>query len=214
MQSMSLGKKDPRIREYVTPNKIIWTTSDASFENEELLLQDRESQVLITPDEPVIIRNDGTRILLDFGTELHGGIQLAIWNCVKKGELVKQAKVRVRFGESVMEAMSDIGGATNATNDHAIRDQIVDVSFLGMNEIGNTGFRFVRLDLLEEDCWIQVNTIKAIFYHCDLPVKGSFHSSDPLLNQIWDTGAYTVYLNMQEYIWDGIKRDRMHGMDW
>ncbi|MFD2657264.1 alpha-L-rhamnosidase C-terminal domain-containing protein [Gracilibacillus thailandensis] len=211
MKSMSIGKRDHRIREYVTPKRIVWKTADAAFENEELLLQDKDSQVLITPDNPVIIRNDGITpgILLDFGLELHGGIQLAIWNCVKKGELTKRAKVRVRFGESVMEAMSEIGGETNATNDHAIRDQILDISFLGMNEFGNTGFRFVRIDLLEEDCFIQVNTIKAIFYHRYLPLKGSFNSSDPLLNQIWDTGAYTVYLNMQDYIWDGIKRDRM-----
>ncbi len=60
--------------------KILWKTSDAAFEKEELLLQDRDSQILLTPDEPVIIRNEGTvpGILLDFGTELHGGCILVI----------------------------------------------------------------------------------------------------------------------------------------
>ena len=43
----------------------------------------------------------------------------------------------------------------------------------------------------------------------DVEYKGSFSSSDPLINRIWDVGAYTVHLNMQEYIWDGIKRDRL-----
>ena len=28
-------------------------------------------------------------------------------------------------------------------------------------------------------------------------------------DSIWDVGAYRVHLNMQEYIWDGIKRDRL-----
>ena len=42
------------------------------------------------------------------------------------------------------------------------------------------------------------------------PVKyqGSFESSDPLLNQIWEVGAYTEHLCMQEDIWDATKRDR------
>ncbi|SER29395.1 alpha-L-rhamnosidase [Gracilibacillus ureilyticus] len=213
MKKIAFGKKDSRIREYITPENILWKTDDnhSEVKNEQLLLEDRESQVLITPENPVVMRHEGNSpaILLDFGRELHGGIQLAVWNIVKSGQLIKSAKIRVRFGESAMEAMSEIGGETNATNDHAIRDQIVDISFLGMNEIGNTGFRFVRIDLLESDCFIQINTIKAIFIHRDLEFQGSFHSNDKLLNQIWDTGAYTVYLNMQDYLWDGIKRDRM-----
>ena len=34
----------------------------------------------------------------------------------------KPVNVRVRFGESVSEAMSEIGGKNGATDDHAIRD--------------------------------------------------------------------------------------------
>lgn len=37
----------------------------------------------------------------------------------------------------------------------------------------------------------------------------SFNCSDPLLNNIWMMGAYTVQLNMQDYLWDGVKRDRL-----
>lgn len=37
-----------------------------------------------------------------------------------------------------------------------------------------------------------------------------FHAvSDELLNKIWNTGAFTQHLNMQEFIWDGIKRERL-----
>ncbi|MGN1215557.1 MAG: alpha-L-rhamnosidase C-terminal domain-containing protein, partial [Candidatus Cryptobacteroides sp.] len=42
-----------------------------------------------------------------------------------------------------------------------------------------------------------------------IPYEGSFKCNDQRLNDIWMTGAYTVHLNMQEYIWDGIKRDRL-----
>lgn len=43
----------------------------------------------------------------------------------------------------------------------------------------------------------------------DIPYFGSFKSSNPRLDSIWITGAYTTHLNMQEYLWDGIKRDRL-----
>ncbi|MBT2757712.1 alpha-L-rhamnosidase [Mesobacillus foraminis] len=205
--------KDPRIREYIMPSRIVWKSDDidSKIESDHLLLENRDGQVLINPEEAVCFYNQGrpASILLDFGIELHGGVQISIWNCVRKNELLKIAKVRVRFGESAMEAMSDIGGETNATNDHAMRDQVLNISFLGANEIGCTGFRFVRIDLLEEDCMMQIKSIRAVFLHRGLEYKGSFKSSDPLLNRIWETGAYTVYLNMQDYLWDGIKRDRM-----
>lgn len=38
---------------------------------------------------------------------------------------------------------------------------------------------------------------------------GSFSCDDELLNKIWETGVYTVNLNMQEYVLEGIKRDRL-----
>jgi alpha-L-rhamnosidase len=44
----------------------------------------------------------------------------------------------------------------------------------------------------------------------EYPVRyeGSFESSDPLLNRIWETSAYTAHLCMQDDIWDAPKRDR------
>ena len=54
-----------------------------------------------------------------------------------------------------------------------------------------------------------IRSIRAIARFRDIPYLGSFHSSSERLNKIWETGAYTVHLNMQEYLWDGIKRDRL-----
>ncbi len=199
-------EEDPRKRMYVTPTAITWKTEGVHHEH--VLLEKRNAQPTLKPNEPCILKNDGSKpgILLDFGTELNGGVQIVAWNCGNDG---KKARLRVRFGESAMEAMSELGGERNATNDHAIRDQEVEVSFLGVTEVGHTGFRFVRIDLLDEDSFIELKTVRAIFIYRDLEYKGSFKSSDPLLNQIWQTGAYTVHLNMQDYVWDGIKRDRL-----
>ena len=48
-----------------------------------------------------------------------------------------------------------------------------------------------------------------MFIYRDVDYIGSFESSDERLNKIWNTAAYTVQLCMQEFIWDGIKRDRL-----
>ena len=89
------------------------------------------------------VLREGGGVLVDFGRELHGGLQIMV------GRMMESTPTRfhVRFGESVSEAMSEIGGEKNATNDHAMRDQSVLAPWLRTLEIGNTGFRFVRVDL-------------------------------------------------------------------
>ncbi len=121
----------------------------------------------------------------------------------------KPVSLRIRFGESASEAMSDVEPVHNATNDHAMRDMIIKVPWLGKLEIGNTGFRFVRIDLMDDNTAFELKEARAIFNFRDIPYLGSFHCSDTLLNKIWLTGAYTVQLNMQDFLWDGIKRDRL-----
>src|SRR5690606_10460745 len=117
-------------------------------------------------------------------------------------------KVRLVFGESASEAMSSIG-EKGATNDHAIRDFHTLLPWLGKIQLGETGFRFVRIILEDEDAELQLKEVRAIFTYRDIPYLGSFKCDDDRLNEIWKTGAYTVHLNMQEYLWDGIKRDRL-----
>ena len=114
--------------------------------------------------------------------------------------------IRLTFGESVMESLSRIG-YKNAVNDHSIRDFVVDVTVLSTQYYGNTGFRFLRLEALE--CDINFTCIQAFNEMEDLPYLGEFECDDERLNEIWRVGAYTMNLNMQEYIWDGIKRDRL-----
>jgi alpha-L-rhamnosidase len=199
---------DKRVRTYIDPQCIIWKTENekAKVENYRTLLKKSSGQITLNSRNACILRNNGGNagILLDFGFEIQGGVQILIWGCGKE----KKATLRVRFGESAMEAMSELG-EKGSSNDHAVRDQICEVGFLSMTEIGNTGFRFVRIDLLDENTFIEVKSVKAVLMLKDIEYKGSFECSDELLNRIWKTGAYTVHLNMQNYLWDGIKRDRL-----
>src|SRR5690606_31667759 len=81
--------------------------------------------------------------------------------------------------------------------------------WLGKNQTGESGFRFLRIDFLDPDAELQLKEVRAIFTYRDIPYVGTFKSSDERLNKIWEVGAYTVHLNMQDYLWDGIKRDRL-----
>ncbi|MBB3111759.1 hypothetical protein FHS18_003827 [Paenibacillus phyllosphaerae] len=203
------GEQDPRTRRYVDPVRIVWQSEEAgAIENEQVLLTGLDGQSSLSAVNPFVMRNQGSPagILLDFGIELHGGVQISVW---QGNHPERVAKLRVRFGESVMEAMSDIGGDRNATNAHAMRDQIIEVSYLGATEIGNSGFRFVRIDLMDQQRYLELRSVRAVFLYRDIEYQGSFHCDDQLLNDIWLTGAYTVHLNMQDYLWDGIKRDRL-----
>lgn len=196
--------EDPRVRRYLIPHRVVWQSPGTTVENPQALLSAGRGQVTLDNGSPCVL-HEGGGVLVDFGRELHGGVQIMI------GRMKDQtpARLRVRFGESVSEAMSNIGGVTNATNDHAVRDQSVLAPWLGTLELGNTGFRFVRLDLQDKGRSVPLVGLRAVSLLRDLAYQGSFRCSDERLNRVWQTGAYTVHLNMQDYLWDGIKRDRL-----
>ncbi len=200
------ARPDPTVREYLPPVKITWQTGTVT--NADRLLKPGNGQADLSGKGTCSLKGSGQSkagILLDFGRELHGGLQLVTGQWKES----KPIMVRIRFGESASEAMADIEPKQNATNDHAIRDLTVPLPWLGKLEIGNTGFRFVRIDVLEPTAELLLKETNAIFTFRNIPYVGSFRCSDTLLNTIWNTGAYTVHLNMQDYLWDGIKRDRL-----
>ena len=197
---------DERTWVYLSPERIMWTQNgDLISDPEHLLLPGNGQAELADSKVSRFKSTEGRRpsILLDFGRELQGGIQIVT------GGGAGPVKLRVRFGESASEAMSDVGPQSGATNDHAMRDFTMQIPWLGVAESGNSGFRFVRIDLLDDDVTVDIKEIRAKFGFRDIPYLGSFKCDDERLNKIWMTGAYTVHLNMQDYLWDGIKRDRL-----
>lgn len=196
---------DQRTRYALTPQRIVWETNYpcSTVENAKVLLSDRPKQISLNREDMCVFTNRGENpaVVLDFGQELHGGIEIAVRQIT--GAL--SADFRIRFGESLTEAMSELRENTNATNDHSIRDLTVTVQKLSMNPVGETGFRFVRIDLLTPDVTVEIRTVKAIAVMRELPYLGSFRCDDPLLNRIWDVGAYTVHLNMQQYMEDNAR---------
>ncbi|HEX8342406.1 MAG TPA: alpha-L-rhamnosidase C-terminal domain-containing protein [Tepidisphaeraceae bacterium] len=144
-------------------------------------------------------RPDAIGLLLDFGRELHGGVRLI----VRKTAGNKPVRLRVALGESLSEAL----GAPN--QDHAINDHTVLVPLYGEHEVGNTGFRFARVELLDGGASAELLGVAAVSLMRRDPVLGRFECSDARLNRVWQVGLDTVHLCMQGHVWDGIKRDRL-----
>jgi alpha-L-rhamnosidase len=129
-------------------------------------------------------------VLLDFGKEIVGRVELT-------STLDQSIAVDTSYGESVEEA---------STHPYlGVRQVIVPphAEVFGPK----SGFRYVQLSLpaAVSDSSLRVQ-VQGIIY--PIAYRGSFDSSDALLNRIWETGAYTAHLCMQEGIWDGVKRDR------
>ena len=194
MQLYANSIADERVRSYIPAVRIL--ASEKTL-NREILTGNREVQIYLWGGEPVCKIQPGGWILLDFGVELHGGIRILS---------MTPGNIRLRFGESASEAMQ------TPDQEHAIHDTELQLPRYGMQEYGNTAFRFVRIDSLETENDIDLQNVVAVALYLDLEWVGKFESSDERLNRIWKTGAYTVQLNMQDLIYDGAKRDRLPWM--
>lgn len=199
---------DPRTRTYLAPVRIVWQNNGDLIQNRDALLKQGNGQGMLTNRDMCVFKSTSDQypsILLDFGKEIQGGLRIV----TGQSRSHKPVRVHIRFGESVSEAMTPIESGKGATNDHAIRDFEMLLPWLGAVETGHSGFRFARIDLLDADTELLLKEINGVSVMRDIPYRGSFRCNDERLNRIWQTGAYTVHLNMQEYLWDGIKRDRL-----
>ncbi len=194
---------DPRTRTYIWPERVAWQQGGGDGYDPTRLLAATPPQSAVNRDPTLVLRTDGDvrpGFMLDFGEEIHGGIQITLG----KTDDHAPARLRVRFGESYSEAM----GTPN--QDHALHDLPVLAAWLGTTEVGNTGFRFVRIDLADDaTAAVEVQGVRAVSLMRPLEQLGNFQCSDDRLNRIWQVGARTVHLCLQDYLWDGVKRDRL-----
>ncbi len=198
---------DIRTRTYVDPVRIV-SAGSISAEAAAHLCEKRFGQVpegrFIDGSGPLL--GAGAWVILDFGREIHGSLQIG-----SGGRSGRNARVRVRFGESVTETMAALrgnGAGATATNDHAIRDDAFSLPWLGRREIGETGFRFVRIENVGRDA-VQLEYVRAVSVMRPMKRLGGFRCSDERLNKVWDVAVQTVHLCCQDFVWDGIKRDRL-----
>ena len=194
--------REKRKIRYLLPKKIIY--KDGVIENDIQLLKDHNDQINVGEATTCHIKGKGY-IVLDFGRELCGGIRILTHFDKSPDSLYK---IRIRFGESISECFAELG-EKNATNNHTLRDFETYLPALSDQSYGDTGFRFVRIDFLDENEVCSIKQIYAKEWYRTLPIKQSFKTDDKLINQIYKTCVRTLDLNIQNRIWDGIKRDRL-----
>ena len=198
---------DPRTRRYLTPKRVVLTKG--TVKGAETLLIEKDNQIALSEPVSCYMKNgeDGEHaaVLVDYGIEFSGSSRIMVIGAEGEGGRVN---LLVRTGESVMEALTPLG-EKNTTNDHANRDRILNVGFFSANETNESGYRFLYVELLDRNAAVSIKALQGVFHYRDLDYIGSFECSDTRVNKIWETAAYTAHLNMQEFLWDGIKRDRL-----
>lgn len=207
LKDLKIIATDPLKKDYILPQKVIWTS--AGVENAEILLTSEIGQAFQGQKNAAVLSTKNNKkgaIILDFGSELTGGVRIVTGE--RDWSKNRNPLVRIRFGESVTEAMTPIG-VKNATNDHGTRDFCIPLALLSATEWGNTGFRFVYIELEELEYSLQLVSVHAVFTHRDVEQIGSFCCSDELINEIYKTACHTAHLNMQALLIEGAKRDRM-----
>jgi hypothetical protein len=153
------------------------------------------ASVVVSPASPA--SPGPRRILLDFGRELSGRLEVAG---------TAGAPVEVHTGESREACLRilkdprllaiDNSGPWSLTLDGSTVQTTPD-----------TAFRYALLTFTGDQA-VTLTKADCDFKYYPVHYRGSFACSDPLLTKLWYAGAYTAHLCMQEDIWDSPKRDR------
>lgn len=140
---------------------------------------------------PVAVERTGNSILVDFGKETFGYIQLN--GASGKGP------VTIYYGESKEEALSPEGCETldNLSIHHEGKKPVVTSL--------SKAFRYVNI---QYDPAVQIDSVSMWYEYLPVQERGAFRCSDEQLNKIYDVAKYTLHLNTREFFIDGIKRDR------
>lgn len=136
-------------------------------------------------------REEDPFVVLDLGRESDGRLEIT-------SDSAEPMKLELQFGES--------------------REEAVNESYLGVDPImvppratvrgPKSAFRYAVVRFVAGTPPLRFKSIRLDTTYYPVKYQGSFESSDPLLNRIWQVGAYTSHLSMQDDIWDAPKRDR------
>lgn len=186
-------------KEHIWPCRIVKT--EGNIIDAEKLLRETTLQIGLMENDLVQV-NGKASIILDYGKELCGSIRILTFT------LGGACRVRIRFGESVNETCAELG-ERGACNDHALRDIQADLQNFSDMTFCGTGFRFVRVDFLD-DVVATIKTIVAVSEIFEAPPVYTYEGTDKRIADIFEAAKRTVSLCAQSgYIWDGIKRDRL-----
>ena len=175
-----------------------WTVHSANFDRvaaEELQftavnMLPSQYALSVTPIEGNILEKKDSGLLLDFGKQTFA---FPVFH-----QLRGNGTVHVFYGESKEEALAGKVAETwdkfEVSAQQAYNDTLM-----------TKAFRYVHI---QTDGDVTFDHFSALYEYLPLSYRGSFESSDTLLNKIYDVSYYTLHLNTREVHLDGIKRDR------
>lgn len=143
------------------------------------------------PEEAVKVDKGENSLFLDFGKETFGFVKLH--------GLQGKGRVSIYYGESPEEA--------RATETCETLD-FLDIDHAGKKDSVTTLTKAFRYIYVKYDKGVSLDKVSMLFEYLPVNERGSFKSSDPLINKIYDVSKYTFHLNTREFFIDGIKRDR------
>lgn len=177
---LSLGPADPLMRFPPTPDSVdlarrYWWPASMTGPN------GRFQQMRVRPTVSVDrTLTKPASFIVDFGRELAGWVEVV-------AEGAEKPDLEIGTGES-----NDRFEAT----DTAVRQENGRWVFRTLHQGGFTGLRYARIDLKSVGGPVRIRSVSAIWRIWPANYGGSFSCSDPVLNRIWEMGAYTVRLNL------------------
>lgn len=151
-------------------------------------------------DGQATLASNGSQLVFDFGKEVGGIVHL---------EYTVSGNSSGAVGLAFTEAKNWIGEWSDSSNGKFIGpDGAIYSNFTGPGSVSYTmpdeklrgGLRYMTLFLISESALVEISSIELEIgfqptWSNLRAYQGYFHSSDPLLNSIWYSGAYTLQTN-------------------
>lgn len=168
----------------------------------EIVAQENEPIRATDHIKPLSISEPQAKVFVfDMGQNMVGKVRLKY-----RGQ--ENGKIRLRYAE-----MLNDDGTIYRTNLRGAPQE--DTVIMGEEKSGvfephftYHGFRYVEVVGLED---VNKDDLEGIVFHSDSPIVGSFNSSSPLLNQIWQNVLWTQKANLMSSPTDCPQRDERLG---
>ncbi len=154
-------------------------------------LESGSGELVVHMPAAVATDAEAPSVTLDFGRELTGRLEI-------DSDSAEPVTVTMQMGESEAEMLKDPYLGVNQ----------LTIPPHGSGHSSKGAFRYAKVRFLAGATELRIKSIHADHIYYPVEYAGSFESSDALLNRIWETGAYTAHLCMQDDVWDASKRDR------
>jgi len=141
--------------------------------------------------EPVSVEKMEQSFIIDFGRETFG--------CVSFGEVTGKGAIHLYYGESREEALA---GELAETFESLCVDGEVSLEW---RTPVTRAFRYI---MIKADEGVRWGSVAHQYEFLPMERRGAFTCSDPRFDEIWELSVYTLQLNMREFLYDGMKRDR------